>query len=79
MSASLVGSEMCIRDSPHPHPRLSGTAPPPRTPEKRLRGARQPVSSSPSDSACEMTPNPPDEVLIGWSSEPILMSFLEPR
>eukprot|EP00969_Alexandrium_andersonii_P210989 9318187-Alexandrium_andersonii.AAC.1 len=44
MSASLVGSEMCIRDS-------SRGAPPPGTPEKtHLRRPRRPVSSSPSDS-----------------------------
>eukprot|EP00969_Alexandrium_andersonii_P135987 6016780-Alexandrium_andersonii.AAC.2 len=35
--------------------------PPPDPPEKRLRRAHRPVSSSPSDSAREMTPNPPDE------------------
>eukprot|EP00969_Alexandrium_andersonii_P225328 9952071-Alexandrium_andersonii.AAC.1 len=30
-------------------------------PEKRLRRARRPVLSSPSDSTRKMTPNPPDE------------------
>eukprot|EP00969_Alexandrium_andersonii_P114011 5039832-Alexandrium_andersonii.AAC.1 len=35
----------------------------PRTPEKRLRRARRPVPSPPSDSACKMFPNSPDEAL----------------
>eukprot|EP00969_Alexandrium_andersonii_P099345 4382304-Alexandrium_andersonii.AAC.1 len=34
-------------------------------PEKRIRRVRRPVSSSPSDPACKMTPNPPDEALAG--------------
>eukprot|EP00969_Alexandrium_andersonii_P330729 14617610-Alexandrium_andersonii.AAC.1 len=49
MSASLVGSEMCIRDRSTASPDL---------PEKRLRRARRPVSSSPSDLARKMAPNP---------------------
>eukprot|EP00969_Alexandrium_andersonii_P314321 13885969-Alexandrium_andersonii.AAC.1 len=38
-----------------------GFRPPGPLPEKRLRRARRPVSSSPADSARKMTPNPPDE------------------
>eukprot|EP00969_Alexandrium_andersonii_P013901 606464-Alexandrium_andersonii.AAC.1 len=50
MSASLVGSEMCIRDSPMAgHIAASGGAPPLRTPPKSASGApaglfRRPVS-----------------------------------
>eukprot|EP00969_Alexandrium_andersonii_P365467 15466309-Alexandrium_andersonii.AAC.1 len=43
----------------------AGLTPPGPPPEKRLRRARRPVSSSPSDSARKMTPNPPDEALQG--------------
>eukprot|EP00969_Alexandrium_andersonii_P259442 11472290-Alexandrium_andersonii.AAC.1 len=42
MSASLVGSEMCIRDSPR---------------RKCLRRAHRPDSSPPPDSARKATPN----------------------
>eukprot|EP00969_Alexandrium_andersonii_P008142 354319-Alexandrium_andersonii.AAC.1 len=38
---------------------------PPGPPEKRLRRACRPVSSSPSDSARQMTPNPPGEAFWG--------------
>eukprot|EP00969_Alexandrium_andersonii_P266878 11794436-Alexandrium_andersonii.AAC.1 len=38
-----------------------GLRPPP--PEKRLRRARRPVSSPPSDSARRVMPTPPDEAL----------------
>eukprot|EP00969_Alexandrium_andersonii_P256859 11355698-Alexandrium_andersonii.AAC.1 len=48
MSASLVGSEMCIRDSR-----------PPRPPEKRLRRAHRPASSADPVSARNMAHNPP--------------------
>eukprot|EP00969_Alexandrium_andersonii_P036273 1589496-Alexandrium_andersonii.AAC.1 len=42
---------------------LPGGVLPPRTthPEKRLRRARWPASSSPSGSTRKATPNPPDE------------------
>eukprot|EP00969_Alexandrium_andersonii_P065126 2867354-Alexandrium_andersonii.AAC.1 len=65
MSASLVGSEMCIRDSCRPPRtlRLPEGGLRPRTPQKAPPRARQPVSSSPSESARKMTPNPPDEAL----------------
>eukprot|EP00969_Alexandrium_andersonii_P120713 5337448-Alexandrium_andersonii.AAC.1 len=56
MSASLVGSEMCIRDSPHP-------------PEARFRRARRPVSSSTSESACEIMLNRPDEACLLYTSD----------
>eukprot|EP00969_Alexandrium_andersonii_P011657 508020-Alexandrium_andersonii.AAC.1 len=50
MSASLVGSEMCIRDStssriPGPRPRAQGPVPRVRAAARHLpRGARRPVS-----------------------------------
>eukprot|EP00969_Alexandrium_andersonii_P154328 6822029-Alexandrium_andersonii.AAC.1 len=48
---------------------------PPDPSEKRLRRARWLVSSSPSDSAREMTPNTPGEALKGGH----VGSFLGPR
>eukprot|EP00969_Alexandrium_andersonii_P196173 8667187-Alexandrium_andersonii.AAC.1 len=42
-----------------------GATAPPDPPEKRLRRARQPVSSSPSYSARKIAPNHPDEALQG--------------
>eukprot|EP00969_Alexandrium_andersonii_P249334 11019616-Alexandrium_andersonii.AAC.1 len=60
MSASLVGSEMCIRDS---YP-----------PEKRLQLARRPVSSSPSNSARKMMPHPPDAVSYTHLTLPTICS-----
>eukprot|EP00969_Alexandrium_andersonii_P156686 6926834-Alexandrium_andersonii.AAC.1 len=44
--------------------RLPRGLPPPSDPfEKCIPRARRPDSSSPSDSACKMTPAPPDEAL----------------
>eukprot|EP00969_Alexandrium_andersonii_P195146 8620357-Alexandrium_andersonii.AAC.1 len=65
MSASLVGSEMCIRDS-----RLS--APLPDLAERRPWRARWPVSpplsdSAYSDSARKMVPNPADKAIKALS------------
>eukprot|EP00969_Alexandrium_andersonii_P069576 3069409-Alexandrium_andersonii.AAC.1 len=46
MSASLVGSEMCIRDSPSASPRSSSRAPSPPARPSAWRCAPQPAGPS---------------------------------